>query len=207
MGVQDGCFGRFRLHRMRHSTSSGRGDIDHEADMFLQRLTVRLITWLRVERCSICQVVATRCLWLVVHHEQLSRNNLVSIRTLFPHSMANLLQTHAWVAVLHDTTRSATSATHALSPGRTYKTSTPASDMYHREAQMRPNKLCRRRDGWRHSARESCATTTKSSSIIEVGLPLLYNTNPIVSILCTQRSTYHSKFCTIHHFSCPRCSV
>ena len=148
---------------------------------------MRLITWLRVENCSICQVVATPCQWPALN-EGLSLSNLVSIRTFSVHFKADLLQTHAWVAVLHDTTRSATSATHALSPGRTYKTSTPASDMYHREAQMRPNKLCRRRDGWRHSARESCATTTKSSSIIEVGLPLLYNTIPIVSILCTQRS-------------------
>ena len=118
--------------------SGGFYDTDHVANTYLQRLTVRSITWSRVERCS-CQAVATRCQWLVPQ-EEISTNNLVSIRTFFAPTKADHLQTHAWAAVLRDTTRSATSAMHARSLGPTCKPFTPTSGMYLLEAQTRPNK-------------------------------------------------------------------
>jgi hypothetical protein len=128
-----------RLGHIRQSTSSGPYITDHNANTALQRLTVRLTTWSRVERCSMCQAVATRCQW-AVPHEELSLSSLVSMRTSSIPFKADLVQTHAWAAVQHDTSLSATSAMHDPSPGPTYKTSTPASDMYHPEVQMRPNK-------------------------------------------------------------------
>jgi len=52
----------------------------------------------------------------------------------------------------------------------------PASDTNHRVVLMKQNKLCKQREGWQPNVRESCATTIKNSSTIEVGHPLLYNT-------------------------------
>jgi hypothetical protein len=52
----------------------------------------------------------------------------------------------------------------------------PASDTSHLVVLMRQNKSCKQRGGWQRNVRESCVTTIKNSSTIEVGHPLLHNT-------------------------------
>lgn len=135
---------------------------------------MRSITLSRVARCLTCLVVATRCLW-AAHHQETSLSSMVS--DLYNPDLAlktNIYQTHVLLAVLPDTTPSASSAIHDHSPGRISRTSMLASDINHRVALMRRSKYCRQREEWRHSVRESCATIIRSSSTIEVGHPLLY---------------------------------
>jgi hypothetical protein len=60
--LQQGLLGRFE---------------DHQANTFIQRLTVRLITSSRVEKCSTCLAVETRYPWLAEPPER-SLSNLVS---------------------------------------------------------------------------------------------------------------------------------
>jgi hypothetical protein len=52
---------------------------DYEANTFNQRLTVRSITSSRVERCSTCLAVETRCPWPAVLPERSPNNSVSSI--------------------------------------------------------------------------------------------------------------------------------
>ena len=84
-----------------------------------------------------------------------------------------------------------------LSRGPIFRISMPTSDTNHREAQMKPNKWCRRRGEWRLSVRENCATIIKSSNIIEVGHPLPMYKSPICQIPCTQRLLPSGSFLSV----------
>lgn len=73
-------------------------------------------------------------------------------------------------------------ATRAPSQRRTCSPSTRRSVTSRRAAPARPSRCSRPRGAWRRSASASCATTTRSSSITAVGLPLLSsNRNGIFS--------------------------
>jgi hypothetical protein len=52
---------------------------DYEANTFNQRSTVRSITSSRVERCSTCLAVETRCPWPAVLPERSPNNSVSSI--------------------------------------------------------------------------------------------------------------------------------
>jgi hypothetical protein len=72
-------WGGKRYGRMRRFPHDLRGRVeDYEANTFMQRSTVRSTTSSRVERCSICPVVETRCQCLGAVQERFLNNSVRS---------------------------------------------------------------------------------------------------------------------------------